>query len=82
MVEFACSFCAKGLGEVRKLITGPMVFICDECIQLCSDILAENGVMPAASLPRPGEIQELRARVADLEAELAALTSGGREPGA
>ena len=80
MVEFACSFCAKGLGEVRKLITGPKVFICDECIQLCNDILAEDGPMPAASLPRPGEIQELRARVKDLEAELAALMSGDLQP--
>jgi hypothetical protein len=37
-----CSFCAKSQGEVRKLIAGPKVYICDECIQLCVDIMAEE----------------------------------------
>lgn len=37
-----CSFCGKGQQEVRKLIAGPTVFICDECVSLCSDILAEE----------------------------------------
>ncbi len=35
-----CSFCAKRPDEVKKLIAGPRVFICDECIGLCNDILA------------------------------------------
>lgn len=37
-----CSFCGKSQREVRKLIAGPRVYICDECITLCSDIIAEN----------------------------------------
>ncbi len=34
-----CSFCGKSQEEVKKLVAGPTVFICDECIELCSDIL-------------------------------------------
>jgi ATP-dependent Clp protease ATP-binding subunit ClpX len=37
-----CSFCGKGQDEVRKLVAGPMVYICDECIELCNDIVAEE----------------------------------------
>lgn len=37
-----CSFCNKGQDEVRKLVAGPMVYICDECIELCNDIVAEE----------------------------------------
>ncbi len=37
-----CSFCNKGQDEVRKLVAGPMVYICDECIELCNDIIAEE----------------------------------------
>ncbi len=37
-----CSFCGKGQREVKKLIAGPNVYICDECIQLCNDIIAEE----------------------------------------
>ena len=36
-----CSFCGKSQHEVRKLIAGPSVFICDECIELCNDIIRE-----------------------------------------
>jgi hypothetical protein len=38
----SCSFCGKGLQEIRKLIAGPTVYICDECVSLCSDIIAEE----------------------------------------
>ena len=38
----ACSFCGKSQDEVRKLIAGPTVYICDECIDLCNDIIAEE----------------------------------------
>ena len=38
-----CSFCGKSRDEVRKLIAGPTVSICDECIDLCNDIIAEEG---------------------------------------
>ncbi len=37
-----CSFCNKGQDEVRKLVAGPLVYICDECIELCNDIIAEE----------------------------------------
>ncbi|MDZ4255591.1 MAG: ClpX C4-type zinc finger protein, partial [Sulfuritalea sp.] len=57
-----CSFCGKSQHEVRKLIAGPSVFICDECIELCNDIIREEsttdkGGKPAKSdLPTPHEI--------------------------
>src|SRR6266852_2057999 len=57
-----CSFCGKSHHEVRKLIAGPSVFICDECIELCNDIIreesaADKGGKPAKSdLPTPREI--------------------------
>jgi ATP-dependent Clp protease ATP-binding subunit ClpX len=38
-----CSFCGKSQHEVRKLIAGPNVFICDECVELCLGILADTG---------------------------------------
>ncbi|MEQ1583621.1 MAG: ClpX C4-type zinc finger protein, partial [Candidatus Nitrotoga sp.] len=37
-----CSFCGKSQHEVRKLIAGPSVFVCDECIELCNDIIREE----------------------------------------
>src|SRR5437899_2506320 len=40
--QVACSFCLKGQDRVRKLIAGPSVYICDECIDLCNDIIAEE----------------------------------------
>ncbi|MFC1602658.1 ATP-dependent Clp protease ATP-binding subunit ClpX [Pseudomonadota bacterium] len=57
-----CSFCGKSQHEVRKLIAGPSVFICDECVELCNDIIREEmqegGVEEASSLPKPHEINE------------------------
>jgi len=59
-----CSFCGKSQHEVKKLIAGPSVFICDECIELCNDIIrdevpAENASSKSAKsdLPVPGEIK-------------------------
>jgi ATP-dependent Clp protease ATP-binding subunit ClpX len=60
-----CSFCGKSQHEVRKLIAGPSVFICDECIELCNDIIREEsqgepGAKGARSdLPVPHEIREI-----------------------
>lgn len=55
-----CSFCAKGQHDVQKLIAGPTVFICDECIDLCVDIIKEEvkikTVSDAPSLPSPKDI--------------------------
>jgi len=55
-----CSFCGKSQHEVRKLIAGPSVFICDECVELCNDIireeLEEKTQSARSSLPKPQEI--------------------------
>ena len=59
-----CSFCGKSQHEVRKLIAGPSVFICDECIELCNDIIREEshaettGKGVKSDLPVPHEIRE------------------------
>lgn len=60
-----CSFCGKSQREVKKLIAGPSVYICDECIELCNDIITEDvskdsGVKPAegSSTPKPAEIKK------------------------
>jgi ribosomal protein S18 acetylase RimI-like enzyme len=42
VASVSCSFCAKSQDEVRKLVAGPKVFICDECVDLCNDIIAEE----------------------------------------
>jgi ATP-dependent Clp protease ATP-binding subunit ClpX len=55
-----CSFCGKSQHEVRKLIAGPSVFVCDECVELCNDIIREEMQEKAASgsaeLPKPQDI--------------------------
>ena len=58
-----CSFCGKSQHEVRKLIAGPSVYICDECVDLCNDIIREEikDVLPkkqSEALPVPREIRE------------------------
>ena len=60
-----CSFCGKSQHEVRKLIAGPSVFICDECIELCNDIIREeiqgdkSGKGGKSDLPVPHEIRAI-----------------------
>ena len=62
--QLTCSFCGKSQDEVKKLIAGPAVYICDECIELCNDIIAEEIRMEDAlgpdvsKLPKPIEIKE------------------------
>jgi ATP-dependent Clp protease ATP-binding subunit ClpX len=61
--DLLCSFCGKKQDEVRKLIAGPSVYICDECIELCNDIIAEENEREAISrrkttIPKPNEIKE------------------------
>ncbi len=55
-----CSFCGKSQHEVRKLIAGPTVFICDECVELCMDIIREetksSGLKAEDGVPTPSEI--------------------------
>ena len=62
--DLLCSFCGKSQDEVKKLIAGPSVYICDECIQLCNEIIAEEYGQEAEKeaaeyLPKPYEIKEL-----------------------
>lgn len=57
-----CSFCGKSQNEVKKLIAGPGVYICDECIELCNDIIAEErereeSTKPTLKVPRPIDIK-------------------------
>lgn len=58
-----CSFCGKSQHEVKKLIAGPNVFICDECIGLCTDIITEEhqekAVQDAGNIPTPQKIKEV-----------------------
>ena len=59
-----CSFCGKSQHEVRKLIAGPSVFICDECVDLCNDIIREeiqekSGTGSGSKLPTPHEINQI-----------------------
>ena len=64
MGKLRCSFCGKTQDQVRKLIAGPNVYICDECIDLCSDIIDEEYDTLAKEdeireLPKPKEIKEI-----------------------
>ncbi len=58
-----CSFCGKSQHEVRKLIAGPSVYVCDECVELCNDIirdeLEEEAPSSGGELPKPKEIKEV-----------------------
>ena len=59
-----CNFCGKSQHEVRKLIAGPSVYVCDECVELCNDIIREelqesSEDVEAKDLPTPKEIKEI-----------------------
>ncbi len=60
-----CSFCGKSQNEVRKLIAGPTVYICDECVELCNDIIAEEYELEESfedkkkKIPKPEEIKKV-----------------------
>ncbi|MEZ4258735.1 MAG: ATP-dependent Clp protease ATP-binding subunit ClpX [Polyangiaceae bacterium] len=62
--NLSCSFCGKSQKEVKKLIAGPTVYICDECIGLCNDIIAEEvekdePYAGSAPIPKPAEIKTI-----------------------
>src|SRR6266536_3948306 len=62
--NLSCSFCGKNQKEVKKLIAGPTVYICDECIGLCNDIIAEEIAgeekrEQKLRVPRPSEIKTI-----------------------
>jgi len=58
-----CSFCGKSQKEVKKLIAGPTVFVCDECVELCMDIIKEdsknNKIQVKQNIPKPREINSI-----------------------
>ncbi len=61
--DLLCSFCGKNKDEIKKLVAGPSVYICDECIELCNDIMVEENERDATSrkkstIPKPCEIKE------------------------
>ncbi len=61
--QLRCSFCHKTQDQVRKLIAGPNVYICDECIELCSEIIEEEFQdykedVDIANVPKPFEIKD------------------------
>jgi len=63
-VDLCCSFCGKHQSEVKKLIAGPSVYICDECIELCNDIIAEeydaaDTPSETSKVPKPDEIKKV-----------------------
>src|SRR4030043_1921700 len=60
--DLRCSFCDKSHSEVKKLIAGPKVYICDECIQLCNDIIDQDEDYkeerrPFGAVPKPKDIK-------------------------
>jgi ATP-dependent Clp protease ATP-binding subunit ClpX len=61
--DLVCSFCGKSQDEVKKLIAGPSVYICDECIELCNEIIEEEYQKEEASvrvtIPKPREIKDI-----------------------
>ena len=62
--DLVCSFCGKGQEEVRTLIAGPTVYICDECIDLCNDIIneecdQEESISAVSSVPKPADIKKV-----------------------
>ena len=63
--QLTCSFCGKSQDEVKKLIAGPTVYICDECIELCNDIIDEESRLDQTSdpeakhLPKPVELKDI-----------------------
>ena len=63
--SLSCSFCGKSQKEVKKLIAGPTVYICDECIGLCNDIMVEelqseeSSGQPRQAIPKPSEIKSV-----------------------
>jgi ATP-dependent Clp protease ATP-binding subunit ClpX len=63
-MKLHCSFCGKSQDEVKKLIAGPMVYICDECIELCNEIIQEEAKRERfeyikTSIPKPHEIRKI-----------------------
>ena len=61
--QYKCSFCGKSQDQVKRIIAGPGVYICDECVDLCGEIIKEeideNAEVQAGNLPKPKEMMEI-----------------------
>lgn len=75
LVNLSCSFCGKSQNEVRKLIAGPKVCICDECIGLCNQIIGEAFSAIGSPSPTPESARGLMAGLVELR------VARGREEG-
>ena len=83
--QLLCSFCGKSQRQVKKLIAGPGVYICDECIDLCNEIIDEELTAPTHldldNLPRPRDMNsvELASHAGRIAAALKGKASAGVE---
>src|SRR2546426_3177275 len=57
--SWRCSFCGKGKDKVRRLVAGPGVFICDQCVQLCSEVLQSDSQQGDLSIGPDSEVAEV-----------------------
>ena len=55
-----CSFCSKGQSDVKKLVAGPGVYICDECVTLCNEIIDEEAEAAASETDSPADLPKTR----------------------
>jgi ATP-dependent Clp protease ATP-binding subunit ClpX len=62
-IDRRCAFCGRARSEVKKLIAGPSVYICDKCVTVCKQLLADDRRAPGAPGPRPPRPLEIRARL-------------------
>lgn len=74
-----CSFCGKSNHEVTKLIAGPTVFICDECVVLCVDILAEEKTAFVPSLEKLHQLDHVRTEIQEVVALIDAVAEPHRK---
>jgi hypothetical protein len=79
-----CSFCGKSRQDVRKVIAGPTVFICSECVELCADILLAHGneavMRLRGDLPIPPHLRKEALALLQVFAEFLARNYGGEDP--
>ena len=80
--KMKCSFCGKTQEQVRKLVAGPGVYICDECVKLCDEIVEEevndNEPVELRELPKPREIYDVL-NLGELDCSVAIITNARSE---
>jgi hypothetical protein len=62
--RLACSFCRRSEDEVAKLVAGPHVYICDQCVEIASRIMKDVGPQPRRTAPRPGLVRRIATAIA------------------